>query len=64
MLATLINYIVPAVLGWIAKSIHTWMQDYMAKKKAEEDAKAKDAAAIAAAESNDDTSGLFGGKRL
>lgn len=64
MLASLISYIVPAALGWIAKSIHAWIQDYMAKKKAEEDAKAKDAAALAAAEDSDDTSGLFGGKRL
>lgn len=62
MLSALISYIVPAALGWIAKSIHTWIQDYMANQKAIKDAKDKDVAALSSAGKSDDTSGLFGGQ--
>ena len=64
MLQSLVNYLVPAALGWLAKTIHGWISDYLAKKKAEASAQAKANDAIQAASDHDDTSGLFGGKPL
>lgn len=43
-MSTIVGWIVPAILGWLAKEFHLWLVDYQARKAAE----AKTSAAAAA----------------
>lgn len=56
-LALCAKYLVPAIMGWLAKEVQLLYADWQAKNKIQND----DSKAVNDAEKNDDTSGLFGG---